>query len=90
MCSIEAYGNIANTAKLVVYPPVSSGDEKPCNKVSKKLPELIDELKTTTPPTSDDHPLIVVAPALPPKPANGKENSRFGLFVSFCSIFFVK
>ena len=63
--------------RIRVYPPKSSGDENKY-KSGKKLKEVIDELKNTTPPTSDDHPLIVVAPAPPQKPANGKKISRFG------------
>ncbi|CAB9525657.1 hypothetical protein SEMRO_1707_G292580.1 [Seminavis robusta] len=58
-------------AKLVVYPPKDSvdGDENKY-KSGKKLEEVIQELKKKTPPTSDDHPLIVVAPTRPQKPAN--------------------
>ena len=73
--------NHCDAAKLVVYPPKSSGDREKKYKPGKKLEEVIDELKNTTPPTSDDHPLIVVAPAPQQQPANGKKNSRFGSFV---------
>ena len=42
----------------------------------KKLEQLIDELKNTSPPTSDDHPFIVVAPTPAPHlPGQGKQLS---------------
>ena len=66
---------------LTVYPPKTCAN---CNsyKPGKKLSEVIDELKNRTPPTFDDYPLVAVAPAPPQKPqADGKKNSRFGLFV---------
>ncbi len=67
--------------EIDIYPPKSSGDENKY-KSGKKLEEVIAELeKKGTPPTSDDHPLIVVAPD--PKQANGEKCSRFGLFVHF-------
>jgi hypothetical protein len=85
----EDVANLAETVKdkleldarlnlIFVYPPKSSGDENKY-KSGKKLEEVIDELKNTTPPTSDDHPLVVVAPD--PKQANGEECLRSGSFV---------
>ncbi|KAG7357625.1 hypothetical protein IV203_002318 [Nitzschia inconspicua] len=41
-------------------PPFAQGNSI---KPGKKLEELIEELKDETPPTSDDHPLVVVAPS---------------------------
>ena len=62
-----------SAAKLVVYPPKSCGDREKRYKPGKKLEEVIAELENKkTPPTSDDHPLIVVAPALQ-QLANGKK-----------------
>ena len=63
-----------SAAKLVVYPPKSSGDENEY-KSGKNMEEVIGELKKKkTPATSDDHPLIVVAPApAPHPPGQGKQ-----------------
>ena len=62
-----------SAAKLAVYPPKSCGDREKRYKPGKKLEEVIAELENkNTPPTSDDHPLIVVAPA-PQQLANGKK-----------------
>ena len=64
--------------EIDIYPPKSSLDREKQYKPGKKLEEVIDELKNTTPPTSEDHPLIVVAPAPEQKPAKGKKCFRFG------------
>ena len=71
-----------SAARLVVYPPksLSSGDKNKY-KPGKKLEEVIEELKNTTPPIFDDHPLIVVAPAPQQQPANGKKCFRSASFV---------
>ena len=69
-------------AELVVFSPGTKPPFSQDNSIrpGKPLREVIDELKTTTPPTSDDYPLIVVAPD--PKQANGEEKClRFGSFV---------
>ena len=52
----------AGLTEISVYPPKSSGNNSKY-KPGKPLKEAIDELKTANPPTSNDHPLIVVAPA---------------------------
>ena len=53
-----------SAAKLVVYPPKSCGDREKQYKPGKKLEEVIAELENKKiPPTSDDYPLIVVAPS---------------------------
>ena len=70
--------------EIFIYPPETKPPFSQVNSIrpGKKLEELIQELKKKNPPTSDDHPLIVVAPAPPPQPrADGKKRSRFGLFV---------
>ena len=72
----------AGLTEIFVYPPKSSGDENKY-KSGKKLSEVIDELKNTTPPTSDYHPLIVVAPdplQQPQQQADGKKCFRFGFY----------
>ena len=53
---------------IFVYPPKTCAS-KSHYKSGKPLKEVIDELKNKTPPTSDDHPLIVVAPS----PPNGEK-----------------
>ena len=69
----------AGLTEITVYPPGTTSFTKPNSiKPGKKLEEVIDELKDTTPPTSDDYPLIVVAPTPQQQPANGKKNQRFG------------
>ena len=72
-----------DAADLSVYPPDTKPPFSQANSIrpGKKLEEVIQELKKNTPPTSDDHPFIVAAPAPPQKPANGKKSSRFGSFV---------
>jgi len=54
----------ASPSRVFVYPPDTKPPFLQANSIrpGKKLSELIEELKDTTPPTSDDHPLIVVAP----------------------------
>ena len=76
----------AGYTEIFVYPPGTKPpfSEQTCIKPGKKLAELIEELKDETPPTSDDHPLIVVAP--PQQHANGKKCFRFGSFV-YCWIY---
>ena len=59
--------------EIDIYPPKSSLDREKRYKPGKKLEEVIAEMENKkTPPTSDDHPLIVVAPA-PQQLANGKK-----------------
>ena len=66
----------AGLTEIDIYPPKSSDDENKY-KSGKKLEEVIAELeKKRTPPTSDNCPLIVVAPD--PKQADGKKCFRFG------------
>ena len=58
--------------KIFVYAPGTTRSFSQANTIrpGKKLEQVIDELQNTTPPTSDDHPLIVVAPD-PKKPLSG-------------------
>ena len=59
---------------IKIYPPRTKPpfSESDSMRPDKLLEKVIDELKkNTTPPTSADHPLIVVAP--PPKQAYGKK-----------------
>jgi len=66
----------AGLTEIDIYPPESS-DDKNKYKSGKQLEEVIAELeKKRTPPTSDDYPLVVVAPD--PKQADGKKCFRFG------------
>jgi len=67
-----------DAADLAVYPPDTKPPFSQANSIrpGKKLSELIEALKDTTPPTSDDHPLVAVAPD--PKQAVGKKGFRFG------------
>ena len=60
----------AELAEVFVYPPDTEPPFSQANSIrpGKKLVDWIDELKNATPPTSDDHPLIVVAPAPNPTP----------------------
>ena len=77
--------NPLELAKIFVFSPGTTPPFPEANSIrpGKKLVDLIEELKNTAPPTSDDHPLIVVAPAPPQKPqADGKKIFRFGSF--FC------
>ena len=68
----------AGLTEIDIYPPKSSDDENKY-KSGKKLEEVIAELeKKRTPPTSDDYPLIVVAPD--PKQTDGKKCFRFGFW----------
>ena len=69
-----------DAANLVVCPPKSSGDQKKCDS-GKKLSEVMNELMNATPPTSDDHPLVVMAPALQQQPQNGQLNCTRHSFV---------
>ena len=82
----------ASISRISAYLPETTPpfSEDKAMRPGMKLEQIVEELKTTTPPTSDNHPLIVVAPAPPQNPANGKKNARFGSFVSFCSIFLMK
>ena len=68
----------AGHTEMVVYPPGTQPRLAQGNSIKpgKKLAELIEELKDETPPTSDDYPLIVVAPAPAPHPqGQGKQLS---------------
>ena len=60
---------------LIVFPPKSFRDKKKYNP-GRKLKEIVDELKDASPPTSDHHPLIVVAPA-PKKQPSGDPGYPF-------------
>ena len=61
----------AALSEVNVCGPVTCANGHRC-KPGNPLKEVIEELKNTTPPTCDDHPLIVVAPA--PKQADGKKS----------------
>ena len=61
----------AALSEVNVYRPITCANRSRY-KPGKPLKEVIDELKNTTPPTSDDHPLIVVAPAQQQQPQNGQ------------------
>ena len=54
----------AGLTEIFVHPPGTKPPFSQANSIrpGKKLLEVIDELENETPPTSDDHPLIVVAP----------------------------
>jgi hypothetical protein len=55
----------AGLTEIYVYSPETKPPFSEANSIrpGKKLVDLFEELKNTTPHTSDDHPLIVVAPA---------------------------
>eukprot|EP00339_Tiarina_fusa_P026794 CAMPEP_0117032336 /NCGR_PEP_ID=MMETSP0472-20121206/23187_1 /TAXON_ID=693140 ORGANISM="Tiarina fusus, Strain LIS" /NCGR_SAMPLE_ID=MMETSP0472 /ASSEMBLY_ACC=CAM_ASM_000603 /LENGTH=336 /DNA_ID=CAMNT_0004740945 /DNA_START=65 /DNA_END=1075 /DNA_ORIENTATION=- len=55
----------AGLTEISVFSPRTKPPFSQANSIrpGKKLVDLIDELENTTPPTSDDRPLIVVAPA---------------------------
>ena len=77
----------AGLTEIDVYPPKSSGDENKY-KQGKKLGEVIQELKKKSPPTSDDHPLSVVAPRQQQQ-ANGEKCLRFASFVHSLIVVFI-
>ena len=62
--------------RIHVYRPGTAPPYSEANSIppGEKLVDLIEELKNTSPPTSDGHPLIVVAPApAPHPPGQGKQ-----------------
>ena len=76
----------AGLTEICVFSPGTKPPFSEANSIrpGKKLVDLIEEL-ITTPPTSDDHPLIVVAPAPPPTPQQPQQhiNVRDGVFVLY-------
>ena len=98
----RVYEKVENSLKhcsghtLLIYPPGTDLMANPdsCIRPGKPLSELLDELKDQTPPTSAEHPLMVVAPAppqqrqniRPSEEVNGKKCSRFVSLSSFSDV----